>query len=96
LRCWCAGLRPAFPARLRLLALAIAATLFFVAACAGEQTRHAAAPEDASILLITADTLRADHVGAYGSQGRTPAIDGLARDGVLFENAITPAVMTLP
>ena len=75
---------------------AIAATLFFVAACAGEQTRHAAGPEDASILLITADTLRADHVGAYGSQVRTPAIDALARDGVLFENAITPAVMTLP
>ena len=96
LRCGCAGLRPAFPARLRLVALAIAAILFFVAACAGEQTRHAGASEDASILLITADTLRADHVGAYGSQVRTPAIDGLARDGVLFENAITPAVMTLP
>ena len=87
-----AGLGPALPAVRLPLVLAIAAAAFFVAACAGEQ---ATAP-DASVLLITADTLRADHVGAYGAQVRTPAIDALAHDGVLFENAITPAVMTLP
>jgi len=38
--------------------------------------------------LITIDTLRADHVGAYGAKGaETPTIDALARDGVLFERA---------
>ena len=36
------------------------------------------------VLLITIDTLRADHVGAYGSKNaETPTIDGLARTGVL-------------
>src|SRR5947207_5875317 len=40
-----------------------------------------------NLVLITIDTLRADHVGAYGyRQARTPALDGLAR-GVLFEHA---------
>ncbi|HEY3174914.1 MAG TPA: sulfatase-like hydrolase/transferase [Candidatus Polarisedimenticolia bacterium] len=52
---------------------------------------------DSSVLLITIDTLRADHLGAYGDRDvRTPFIDTLADEGVLFENAITPAIMTLP
>ncbi|HET9481784.1 MAG TPA: sulfatase-like hydrolase/transferase, partial [Candidatus Polarisedimenticolia bacterium] len=52
---------------------------------------------DASVLLITVDTLRADRLGVYGYREiRTPAIDALADEGVLFENAVTPAVMTLP
>ncbi|PYQ95658.1 MAG: hypothetical protein DMF97_16670, partial [Acidobacteria bacterium] len=48
-------------------------------------------------MLITIDTLRADHVGAYGyRQARTPALDGLARGGVLFEQAFAAAPITLP
>ena len=40
------------------------------------------------ILLITIDALRADHVGSYGyGRPTTPALDALARDGVLFERA---------
>ena len=50
-----------------------------------------------NILLITLDTTRADHLAAYGSSSiRTPIIDGLTDAGVLFENAYTPSVMTLP
>ena len=50
-----------------------------------------------SVLLITIDTLRADRLGAYGdTQARTPALDGLARQGVLFERAYTPVPITLP
>lgn len=50
-----------------------------------------------NVLLVTMDTTRADHIGCYGSDRvRTPIIDGLADRGVLFENAYTPAVMTLP
>jgi arylsulfatase A-like enzyme len=49
------------------------------------------------VLLITVDTLRADHLGCYGSAGaRTPAIDGLAAEGVLFEDATTQANTTGP
>ena len=55
-------------------------------------------PVDApSVLLVTIDTLRADRVGAYGyNKARTPVIDQLARDGVLFRQAITQSVFTGP
>ena len=50
-----------------------------------------------SIVLVSIDTLRADHVGAYGAQtGATPNLDTLAAEGVLFENALTPVPITLP
>jgi choline-sulfatase len=50
-----------------------------------------------NLLLITVDTLRADHLGAYGSQrARTPVMDALARRGTLFEQAFTVAPVTLP
>ncbi|MGA1794316.1 MAG: sulfatase [bacterium] len=50
-----------------------------------------------SIVLITVDTLRADHLGCYGYERETsPAIDSLAKDGALFYEAITPIPKTLP
>jgi len=59
--------------------------------------RTAAVPERPNVLLVTIDTIRADHVGAYGgAQGATPAIDAFARDAVLFEQAIAAAPLTLP
>src|SRR5437773_5422348 len=46
-----------------------------------------------SVLLITIDTLRADHLGCYGyARPTTPHIDRLARQGALFERMYT----TLP
>jgi choline-sulfatase len=59
------------------------------------------APEPAiearSLLLVTFDTTRADRIGAYGyGPAETPNLDRLAADGVLFENAIAPAPITLP
>lgn len=48
-----------------------------------------------SILLVTVDALRADHVGAYGYQRpTTPALDRLAQEGVLFERAYAPTPHT--
>jgi arylsulfatase A-like enzyme/Flp pilus assembly protein TadD len=50
-----------------------------------------------SILLITLDTVRADHIGAYGyRRGRTPSIDALAAEGIRFARAQTPVPLTLP
>ena len=47
--------------------------------------------------MITLDTTRADHLGAYGFQSiSTPHIDSLARDGVLFMQTSTVAPLTLP
>jgi choline-sulfatase len=49
------------------------------------------------VLLITIDTLRADHLGCYGDrQIKTPNIDGLARDGVLFTHTYAQVPLTLP
>ena len=51
----------------------------------------------ANILLVTLDTTRADRLGCYGyADAETPVLDGLARDGVLFERCITPTAFTLP
>jgi arylsulfatase A-like enzyme/Flp pilus assembly protein TadD len=47
--------------------------------------------------LITIDTLRADHVGCYGAQTvKTPTLDALAHDGVVFERAISQVPLTWP
>lgn len=47
------------------------------------------------VFLVTIDTLRADHVGCYGDHDiQTPALDGLAKDGILFSNAFTPSPIT--
>jgi choline-sulfatase len=50
-----------------------------------------------SLLLITLDTLRADHLGCNGSGSvRTPNLDRLAREGVNFTRARSPVPLTLP
>jgi arylsulfatase A-like enzyme len=49
------------------------------------------------VFLITVDTLRADHLGCYGSTDvRTPHVDRLAAEGLLFENAVAPLPETHP
>lgn len=50
-----------------------------------------------NVLVITLDTIRADRLGAYGyGKISTPAIDSLAKSGVLFERAVAAAPLTLP
>jgi tetratricopeptide (TPR) repeat protein len=49
------------------------------------------------VILISVDTLRADHLPVYGyTKVRTPAIDALAADGIVFEHAYAHAPQTLP
>lgn len=49
------------------------------------------------LLLVTLDTVRADHLGCAGyASAQTPTIDNLAAHGVRFEQAIAPAPITLP
>lgn len=50
-----------------------------------------------NVLLVTIDTLRADHLGCYGyGSARTPNIDRLAGESVVFDNATTAVPLTLP
>jgi arylsulfatase A-like enzyme len=52
---------------------------------------------DCNVVLISVDTLRADHVGAYGyPRPTTPNIDALAARSVVFENAISQSSWTRP
>lgn len=52
------------------------------------------ASDQVNVLLVTFDTTRADRLGAYGGNAKTPVIDELAASGVLFEQAIAPAPLT--
>ena len=62
-------------------------------ACSG----RAESPSRPNIVLITADTLRPDHLGAYGyARARTPAIDSIAAISVRFTRAMTPFPRTTP
>jgi len=79
----------------RLRALRLAAVLF--GACGvllGNAIAAAESKRVSGVLLITVDSLRADHVGAYGGPVATPSIDALAADGAVVESAFTsiPAV----
>jgi arylsulfatase A-like enzyme/Tfp pilus assembly protein PilF len=50
-----------------------------------------------NVLIVTIDTLRADHLGCYGYRAaRTPHIDQLATEGVLCTDAIAAAPITMP
>jgi arylsulfatase A-like enzyme/Tfp pilus assembly protein PilF len=50
-----------------------------------------------NVILVTIDTLRADHVGCYGNRSvPTSTMDRLARDGVVFRRAIAQVPLTLP
>jgi arylsulfatase A-like enzyme len=59
----------------------------------------AAAPALATpnVLLLSVDTLRADHLSCYGHEYETsPAIDALAAEGLLFEDAVCEVPLTSP
>src|SRR5690349_15213600 len=50
-----------------------------------------------NVVLITIDTVRADHVGCYGDrQAHTPNLDALDRDGVHFLTTVASVPLTLP
>jgi arylsulfatase A-like enzyme/tetratricopeptide (TPR) repeat protein len=53
--------------------------------------------KDYNVLLITIDTLRADHLPFYGyKKVQTPNLDGLARKSFLFEDAVAHIPLTVP
>ena len=81
------GLRKQRGPRVRLAALTLT---LLATACADER------PTRPNVLLISLDTLRADHLGCYGYERDTsPFIDRLAAESIVFERAFTPAAWTL-
>lgn len=77
-------------------AWALAACLL-LGALPGGGCRHAARPRQPNaIFLISIDTVRADRLQPFGGAVATPALDALARDGVLFERAFSHSPQTFP
>jgi len=83
---------------LRFIGILILAALGTgLAAVGGWRYARASAPVSGPIIVISVDTLRADHLPAYGyTKVKTPAIDALAADGTVFERAYSHAPQTLP
>jgi arylsulfatase A-like enzyme len=78
----------------RLTSWVVVGLGLWAAACSGGTSYRC---PHCNIVLISLDTLRADHVGAYGyPRDTTPNIDALAEHGVLFENAISQSSWTRP
>ena len=85
------------PRARRPLAAATFVSLVVVLVAAAGCRRASTAFRGAPVILISVDTLRADHLPAYGYAGvATPTLDALRKDSVLFENAYTHVPLTLP
>ena len=50
----------------------------------------------ANVVVISVDTLRRDHLAPYGAAFETAAASRLAREGVVFEHAVSQVPLTLP
>ncbi|MFH1470069.1 MAG: sulfatase [Pseudomonadota bacterium] len=80
--------------RLDLAALFIAAMAASVAVLRTLPRPVVAAPAGPNVLLVTLDTVRADALEPWGDANDTPTIARLAREGVVFEQAISTAPLT--
>ena len=85
----------------RLLTLTFAGVIATLPGCnptvRPPRSPAAGALRGANVLLVTIDTLRADHVGAYGNPlGLTPTLDRLASEGLRFDVARAHVPLTLP
>jgi arylsulfatase len=92
---------PEFIHSVRRSGTAVAAVFLALAglACSPEpaptSAPTAASGDRPNILLISIDTLRADHLGSYGyARPTSPYLDALAADGVRFADVLTPATST--
>ncbi|MDG2307221.1 MAG: sulfatase [Candidatus Binatia bacterium] len=88
--------------RHRLLQLSVLLLLLIgvSAACVTESNGPSDVPSswpDSNVIVVSIDTLRPDHLGAYGyDEPTSPHLDEFAREGVLFRSAVAPSPTTLP
>jgi arylsulfatase A-like enzyme len=85
---------PGFPVRAFRIVAPICICVILTQLCACEERDI---DDRADIVMVTIDTLRADHLGCYGyPRNISPFVDWMAEQGVLFENAIAPSATTAP
>ncbi len=83
----------ALPLTVMARRIAILLSALLLSAPVAAQARRGAP----SIVLITIDTLRADRIGCYGyQQVKTPAMDALCRDSIVFDRGIAQVPLTWP
>ncbi len=69
----------------------------FAAACGDDREAKSEAAPGTPVIVISIDTLRADHLPIFGYKDvETPAIDAFRRDAILFTNAYSHVPLTLP
>ncbi len=84
-------------ARLPCLLLFCLSFLQAVVAVTPSTRKPATDKRPPNVILITIDTMRADRLGCYGATNiETPTLDALARDGIVFERAISQVPLTWP
>ena len=83
-------------ARCVIAAMVVSLACFSAIHCGrASHTSHPAAGYN--VLLVSLDTVRADHIGAYGGRtASTPALDALAQGGTRFDAAMSAVPLTLP
>ena len=70
---------------------------FFVLHSSGLATQPSARRNPVNVVLVTIDTVRADHLSCYGYKSiQTPTLDALAHDGIVFDRAIAQVPLTWP
>jgi arylsulfatase A-like enzyme len=75
----------------------LAFALLLLAALAASVKTMPQSSRIAGVVIVTLDTTRADHLSPYGfMDARMPHLERLAREGVLFNRALTVAPLTLP
>lgn len=92
------GILSSAVAAVLLVVTGVAATAVLDATATGKSAPTTpGSAQGPNVILIIADTLRADHLGSYGSTTtKTPQMDRLAKDGVVFENAFSNSTWTRP
>jgi arylsulfatase A-like enzyme len=83
-----AGLREAAMRQRHLIAVLVNLAAVVAMGCAAPKPRH--------VILIVVDTMRGDHMSCVGGPVKTPNLDALAADGVLFAQARSTAPITGP
>ena len=81
----------------KIIFAVIALAALALTACRGGDGAGKDKYPGAPIILISIDTLRSDHLPAYGYKGvATPALDALRKDAILYEKAYSHYPLTLP
>jgi arylsulfatase A-like enzyme/Flp pilus assembly protein TadD len=80
-----------------ILFIVAAVALSLSSSCRREKAGGTGEPQTGPVIVISIDTVRADHLPLYGAAGpETPNIDALAKDAIVFENAYSHVPLTLP